>query len=53
MDEAEFDSLADWRPFERADAGRYEAAAARCTRSWTSSTGKYVTRSHPRRVRPA
>ncbi len=40
MDEAEFDSLADWRPFERADAGRYEAAAARCTSLAVARWGK-------------
>ncbi len=31
MDEADFDSSTNWRPFEAADTSRFEAQAGRCT----------------------
>jgi len=40
MDEAEFDSAANWKPFERADAAKAEAQAVRCTSLAAALWGK-------------
>jgi hypothetical protein len=40
MDEAEFDSSADWKPFESEDAAKSEAQAARCTSLAAALWGK-------------